>query len=226
VRRAALLAAFALALVPAPALAGILAPEDATEAAQSLADAQSEQDVCYGWSIDNDFGSPPDVGSSTGGPNVPLNLGECRRYVVLVGDIHYACGSCEDSDSAGVAIDTNLTPPPTEKDLENLGLDAGELTGDNDDVTLLNMIGALPLLASQTGAVPALPAETPASVPAGDVPTNGPGSDFMREAGLKLVLFVVLLLGGPLLWRYKRKQEAGTRRTPRSRPSTPTPEET
>lgn len=207
-RSAALLAALALALgLPAAARSGIIAPEDAAEVANALAEAQAEQDVCYGWEISNDFDATPDVGSSTLGPGVPLNLATCPRYVVLTGNIHYACSTCEDSDSASVSIETNLTPAPTEDGLEELGLRPGALTGDDDDVTLLNMIGALPLLVAQTGAAPPVPAETPAAVPASDTPTNQPGSDFLRDSWLKLVLFVFLLATGPLFWRYRRSQE-------------------
>jgi hypothetical protein len=200
------LALLALALAAPAASAGILAPEDATEAANALADAQEEQDVCYGWLISNDFDSSPDIGSSTGGPGVVVDLAVCPRYVMLTGSIHYACGSCEDSDAGRVGIETNLVPPPATKDLENLGLNADDLTGDNDDVTLMNMIEALPLLAAQSGAAPALVAETPTAVPATDVATNKPGSDFMREAWLKLLIFIALLSAGPLIFFYKRAQ--------------------
>lgn len=214
-RRALLTVLLVLAL-PAAAPAGILALEDAQELANTLADAQAEQDVCYGWWISNDFDFSADMGSSSGGPGAiptgrlgtPPAPGNCERYVLLTGSIHYACESCEDSDSADVEIESNLVPAPTTKDLEDLGLGAGGLTGDNDDVTLINMVGALPLLAAQSGAVPALAAEIPASVPAADVPTNAPGSDFLREAWLKLIVFLLLLACGPVLWWYKRGQTA------------------
>lgn len=202
----ALALAFALAL-PGTAPAGILAPEDAAEVANALAEAQEEQDICYGWYVTNDFGAGPDLGSSTGGPDVGYDATRCQRYLFLTGNIHYACPSCEDTDSAEVDLDTNLVPAPTEQDLRDLGLSAGDLTGDKDDVTLMNMIGALPLLAAQTGQVPPLPVETPQAVPASDVATGKPGSDFLREAWLKLVLFILLVAIGPILWLYKRSSE-------------------
>lgn len=205
--RRTLLALLLVGLAAAPAApAGILAPEDAQEAAQGLAEAQEEQDVCYGWHIANDFDGAPDLGSGTGGPGVAPDATGCERYVFLYGTIHYACPSCEDSDSADVRIETNLSPAPTRQDLEDLGLDDGDLTGDNDDVTLVNMIGALPLLAAQTGAVAAVPAEIPATVPASDVATNPPGSDFLRESWLKLVFFGFLIASGVVFFFYKRGQ--------------------
>ena len=205
--RRALLIALALLAFPAGAQAGILTPEDAAEAANVLAEAQEEQDVCYGWQISNDFDYAPDIGSSVGGPDRPLDLAQCQRYVLLTGNIHYACSSCEDSDSASVDVQSNLPSPPTKQGLADLGLDEGDLTGDNDDVTLVNMIEALPLLAAQSGAAPPVPVETPASVPAADTPTNKPGSDFMRESWLKLVFFVFLIVAGAWFWWYRRDAE-------------------
>ena len=207
-RRAACLLALLLALAaPAAARAGILTPEDAAEAAQALADAQEEQDVCYGWTITNDFDGAPDVGSSTGGPGVQLEFEQCPKFVHLTGSIHYACSTCEDEDSASVGVESNLVPPPRTGDLKDLGLDADDLTGDSDDVTLVNMIEALPLLAAQRGGAPPVPAETPASVPASDTPTNRPGSDFIRESWLKIVFFLCLLGAGPWFWWYRREAE-------------------
>lgn len=206
-RAAALLALVAALALPATAAAGILAPEDATEAANVLAEAQAEQDVCYGWQISNDFDGYPDVGSSTGGPDQPLDPAQCQRYVLLTGNIHYACEACEDNDSASVDLQSNLSPAPSKDDLRDLGLDEGDLTGDRDDVTLVNMIEALPLIAAQSGAVPALAAETPTAVPAADTPTNRPGSDLLRESWLTLVFFVFLLVAGPWFWWYRRDSE-------------------
>ncbi|HEV7806035.1 MAG TPA: hypothetical protein VGO80_09460 [Solirubrobacteraceae bacterium] len=208
----ALLLALALAAVAAtPAYAGILSPGDAADLAQSLADAQEEQDVCYGWQVDNNFGAGPDIGSSIGGPDVALELdrpSSCPRgIVVLDGSIYYSCDSCEDSDRASVSIRTSgVANPPTTKDLEDLGLDAGDLTGDDDDTTLVNMVEALPLLVADRGNAPYLPYEQPKSVPAADHATDKPGSDFLRERWFAVVLFGGLLLVAPAFLLYKRGQ--------------------
>lgn len=208
IRAAALAVLLALALT-APAQAGIVSPEDAAELAQTLAEAQEEQDVCYGWSVGNDFAESEDVGSSTGGPGVALaaSRSACRRgAVVLEGQIHYACGSCEDSDSARVSISSNLPDPPTVDDLKSLGLKAGALTGDKDDTTLVNMVEALPLLVADRGDAPYVEYEQAKTVPATDHATDKPGSDVLRDTWIQLVLFGGLIMAGPGFWLYKRRQ--------------------
>ena len=207
-RALALAAALALALaIAAPAQAGILAPEDAAELAQSLAEAQEEQDVCYGWRVTNNFDGTPDVGSGTGGPGAAMVAPGCKRgWVMLEGYIEYACGSCESEDSASVAISSSFGGGPTAQDLEDLGLKGGALTGDDDDTTLINMVNALPLLVADRGLAPYLEYEQTATVPATDHATNKPGSDFIRDTWIRLVLFVALILAGPGFYLYKRRQ--------------------
>ncbi len=203
--------ALALALVAAPAQAGILTDEDATELAQSLAEAQEEQEVCYGWSVRNNFAPTPDVGSSSGGPGaVPVTgLPSCKKgYVVLEGSITYACSSCESEDSAQVSIASNLPNPPTVGDLEGLGLKAGDLTGDKDDTTLVNMVNTLPLLVADRGNAPYVEYEqaAPTEVPPADHATGKPGSDILRDSWFLLVLCGALILAGPGFYLYKRAQ--------------------
>jgi hypothetical protein len=201
--------------VPVPASAGLLEPADQAELAQTLAEAEEEQDVCYGWNITNDFDGAPDQGSSQTGPGqLPLNIG-CDRSVVLTGNIHYACGSCEDSDSASLEIESNLPNPPTVDDLNRLGWSEGDLTGDKDDIALFNMINALPLLVAERGNAVFIPAATPEAglITAADTPTNHPGSDFFRNAWGGLVLFGFLLLVAPVYWLYKRRQTAAAAQT-------------
>ncbi len=61
------------------------------------------------------------------------------------------------------------------------------------------------------GELEPVPAEVPPAIPASDRPTDKPGSDFLREAWLRLVFFLALVVGGVWLWFYKRSQE----RTPK-----------
>jgi hypothetical protein len=211
VRRAPLLLAIGVLLfVPGSAAAGLLEPADQAELAQTLAEAEDEQGVCYGWNISNNFDGIPDQGSSNLGPGkIPISVG-CDRSVVLTGSITYACESCEGSDSASIAIESNLPNPPTTDDLKRLGWGAGDLVGGNDDVALFNMINALPLIAAERGNVAFIPAATPdpAQVTASDTPTNHPGSDFFRNAWGGLIFFGFLLLAAPVYWLYKRRQTA------------------
>lgn len=201
----ALALAFALA---GPAHAGILAPEDASELAQSLAEAQEEQSVCYGYRVTNNFDGVPDVGSGTGGPGAQMVMSpSCTRgWVMLEGYIEYACSSCESEDRATVSISSTFGSGPTVADLEGLGLKAGALTGDDDDTTLINMVNALPLLVADRGHAPYLEYEQATTVPATDRATNTPGSDLLRDAWIQFVLFGALILGAPLFYFYKRRQ--------------------
>jgi hypothetical protein len=234
IRAAALALLLAVALV-APAHAGIISAGDAADLAQTLADAQEEQDVCYGWNVTNNFSSSSDVGSSTSGPGVALVALQrtCPKgAVVLQGDIHYACGSCDSSDSASVSIASSLSNPPTVGDLEGLGLKAGELTGDNDDTTLVNMVEALPLLVADRGNAPYVAYEQSKTVPPADHATDKPGSDVLRDSWIQLVLFGGLVLVGPGFFLYKRRQDSPPPQEhdalhvrPKERPAAPPPSE-
>lgn len=221
--RALLLAGVAVALVAAaPAQAGIMSQEDATDLAQSLADAQEEQDVCYGWSVTNNFGAGPDVGSSIGGPGAALLdvTGSCTRgTVILAGSIDYSCDSCEASDSASVSIQASgMGNPPTVDDLEDLGLKPGALTGDDDDTTLFNMVDALPLLVADKGNAPYVEYEPATAVPPADHATDKPGSDLLRDTWIWLLLCVALIVAGPVFYFYKRSQLPPSQRQRRDTP--------
>lgn len=200
--------AFALLLLApsSPVNAAILAPDDATELANTLAEASTEQGVCYGWNIDvSDYSGGgedgPDVGSNLG-PGKPLTpgAGGCDKYVILTGYVTYTSESSESDDSSSWSIESNLTRPPLTSELEDLGYGSGDLTGDKNDVTLINAVGALPALVADHGEAEALPFEAstqPANVQG--APTNGPGNDFVREYGVMLALFGLIFAGG-LVW--------------------------
>jgi hypothetical protein len=209
VTRVALIALLVAVALTAPAQAGIVSPEDAAELAQTLADAQDEQGVCYGWDVTNNFSDANDVGSSTNGPGsklIPLRTTCPKGAVILQGSIDYACESCDSDDSASVSIAASLPNPPTVDDLEGLGLKAGDLTGDNDDTTLINMVEALPLLVADRGNAPYVPYETTKTVPAGDHATGKPGSDLLRDTWIQLVLFGGLIVVGPGFYFYTLAQ--------------------
>ncbi len=201
----------AVAVGAVPAQAGIVSPEDASELAQTLAEAQEDQDVCYGWNVTNNFSTS----SATSGPRragrasrSPRRRARARRArSSSKATSSYSCGSCESSDSASVSISSgNLANPPTVDDLEDMGLKAGDLTGDNDDTTLVNMVNALPLLVADRGNAPYVEYEQTTTVPVGDHATDKPGSDLLRESWLGLVFFGGLVLAGPGFFLYKRSQ--------------------
>ena len=212
--------AFALLLLlpSSPVRAAILAPEDATELANTLAEATAEQGVCYGWSFTvNDYSGGddgPDVGSNLGpGKAVGAADGGCEKWVVLTGNVTYPSESSESEDSAYWAIDSNLASPPRSSELEDLGYTSGDLTGDKNDSVLVNAVGALPALVADHGEAEALPFEV-STAPAAQqgTPTGAPGNDFLREHGVMLALFGLLLVGG-LIWAaygFARGRAAGS----------------
>ena len=201
---AAALAVVAVALPAAPAQAQILAPEDAAELAQSLAEAKEDQDVCYGWRavIDDENGSvAEDAGSSLGpGDATGLTGPECPKYVFLSAIVDYTSELSEAEDSASWSIESNLGRPPTVGELAGLGFRADDLLGEEDDEVLANAVGALPLLVADHGEAKAV-GFAPGDLPPEQAgrPTGSPGSDFLRERWAPLLLCVFLLLGG-LVW--------------------------
>jgi hypothetical protein len=175
--------------------------------------------------VTNNFGAGPDVGSSISGPGAVLLdvAGTCKRgMVILTGSIDYSCGSCESSDSASVSIQASgMANPPTVGDLEDLGLKAGDLTGDNDDTTLFNMVDALPLLVADKGNAPYVEYEQATTVPPADHATNKPGSDVLRDTWIWLLLCGALILLGPIYYFYKRGQAPPSERKRDAEPDEP-----
>lgn len=206
-RRAVLIAVLLALGAPAAAHAApILSEEDATELAQSLADAQEAQGVCYGWrvTVDDQSGgglSGEEVGSSLGPGRALATAGaECRQFVELVGGVLYTSELAEAEDQAEWDISSSLGRPPTLGELGDLGWTADDLLGDADDTALLNAVGALPALVADHGEAKAVPFE-PAPRPAGvsGVPTGDQGNDFLRENKFLLAICALLIAGG-LLW--------------------------
>jgi hypothetical protein len=192
----------------APAQAtGVIDDADEQELVESLAAAQAAQGVCYGYTVTLD-GQTTDSGSSNGGVGVAPNPAGCRGYAALEVALHWACDSCDEEDSAVFQVSSDLVSPPTEDDLRRLGFDEADLLGDNDDQAVIDMTGALALLAAEKGNAKPVAFATPGTVDAADRPTNTPSSDFLRTNWFLLVLcgFVVLL--GPAYWLYARRLKA------------------
>ncbi|MBA2794654.1 MAG: hypothetical protein H0U32_11790 [Thermoleophilaceae bacterium] len=200
-RTALLIGALLLLAVLAPRAAQavpILDEADGAELAQSLAEATEEQDVCYGWEVEvqDQSGGPGgvDAGSSQG-PGVALDRARCPRYAVLRGLVVYTSETAESEDGAEVAIESNLRNPPTPEDLARLGLSADDLLSETDDIALTDMAGALPLLVAEAGEARFIPFEAQTEpLAAGDVPTNTPGSDWLRTFWWLPVLAVLGVL--------------------------------
>ncbi len=199
--RAVLVASALARAAPSIAPAALLEPADAGELAQTLADATEAQDVCYGWYADVD--GAPETGSSFG-PDVDVLSRPCERWVRLVATIDYVPEYAEGEDSARVDVSSSFPNGPTARDLADLGLTSAGLLGENDDVTLMGMVEALPLLTADRAGVPYVPApETTTPVPAQDVPTGAPAtSDWLRTRWELLVACAgAIVLGGLLVVR-------------------------
>ena len=205
-RRAALATALAVAatVLPAsPASAGVvLAPEDAAELANKLAEATEEQDVCYGWSVtvsdDSGSGSGTDEGSHLGPDTSPYD-NACERSVFFVASIHYTSELSESADSASFDVVSTL-PGLDTSDLSLLGVSENALLGENDDVAIFNATSLLPLLVAEQGLAPPIAAEqTVGTIPAEDKPTGQGGSDRFRTYGA-LYFFAGFLVFAGVAW--------------------------
>jgi hypothetical protein len=204
VRRAAVVLAGVLLLAaPAPASADVIFdPADADELASVLAEAYTDQGVCYGWhvSVDNVGIQEESVGSNFGAGKSAAT-GSCEATVEFWANITYTSESSESEDSA--SYDVRSTPSSvTRDDLDALGLDFGGLTGDDPGVVVGKAVTALPLLAADKGiATPLSAAPDTATAPADARLTDDPGSDWWRDRGGMLIWALVLLAAsGLLVW--------------------------
>jgi len=197
----------ALAALASPAAATPLLSEgDAAELAQGLAEATEEQGVCYGWNVLVTDGSGGEGGIESGssaGPGAPVGAAvslDCEKTVTLEGSVTYTCDSCESEDSSSARVVSSFPGGPTTADLEDLGLDGGQLKNDDGDVVLSNMVGALPILVASSGAAPPLQAGAlsgPTGPAATDRATGTPSTpDWLRESWLPLAVCLLAIAGG------------------------------
>lgn len=210
-----LLAAVGLGLVllaaPASAENPVLDAEGDVDLAASLAEATEVQGVCYGYEL---FVSDQDTGqwggtyaaSSQGVGQRALPGPECADAVELRAQISYTSSFSEAEDSAGWTL-TSTLPSLTIDDLEDLGLSAGDLLDDGrSETTLLNAVQALPRLAAEQAGLPPVVLEpNTEALPSDAVPTNTPGSDWLRQNGALLGFCVLLVLAGVVMLLLSRR---------------------
>jgi len=226
------------ACVPAPASASpLLAEGDAAELAQSLAEATAEQGICYGWSIqvnDSSGGSSGLESGSNAGPGAPLGANvvtDCTKSVELTGYVSFTCDSCESEDSSSISISSTVPGGPTVGDLDDLGLDGGQLKGDKGDEALANMVGALPVIAASKGLADPVEADPQTVTPgATDRPTGTPSTpDWLRESWLVLSVCLLVIIGG-ICWFFatpgrRRRRPPERLPMPAAPQPVPTPDE-
>lgn len=201
-------AAFVLVLMAAPASAEnpVLDAEGDADVAASLAEATEVQGVCYGYELvvdDQDsFTFSGTFASSSLGAGMRATSADprCDEVVELVASMTYVSSFSESEDFAQWQLASTL-PELTIDDLEDLGFSAGDLTNDGkSERTLLGAVLALPRLATeQAGKAPVVLEPNTAALPSDAVPTNSPGSDWLRENGVLLAVCVLLILAGIVL---------------------------
>jgi hypothetical protein len=178
----------------------IFDPADADELAAVLAEAYTDQNVCYGWhvSVDN-AGSRSDSVGSNFGAGKPVDSGSCSATVEFSATITYTSESSESEDSA--SFDVRSSPPGVSRDdLIALDLDFDGLTGEDPDAVVGKAVTALPLLAADKGiADPISAAPETGTTPADAQLTDDPGSDWWRDRGGMLLWALALLAASGVL---------------------------
>lgn len=180
----------------------IFDPADADDLAATLADAYTQQNVCYGWDVTVDnVGMTESVVGSNFGAGKSISSGDCDKSVEFQATITYTSESSESEDSASYDVTSNPTGV-TRDDLDSLGIDFDGLTGEDPDVPIGKAIVALPLLAADAGLADPIVATPDTAEPAADAQlTDDPGSDFWRDRGGMLLWGIGLLIaGGLFLW--------------------------
>jgi hypothetical protein len=204
VRRAAL--AWALSFTAAAILAApahglpILSATDGQALAGLLAQATTQQGVCYGWAVTlSGARQGTDEGSSSGA-GVALDTQSCAKWILFSGSIVLQPVSSDADDTASFHVTSNLAGAPGDSDLADHGVSADDLVGEQADLALANAVSLLPLLAAARGvAAPLQLRSGEGALAPGDRPAGGPGSDFLRVYGWGLGLAFAVFFGG-LTW--------------------------
>lgn len=217
-----LVAAGLLLVAPATASADVIFdPADADDLAAILAEAYTDQNVCYGWQVsvsDPIAGLSESVGSNFGAGK-PVSSGSCQATVEFTADITYTSESSEAEDSSSYGV-TSTPSGVTRAGLDDLGIDFGGLTGEDPDVAIGQAVTALPLLAADAGiANPIEAAPATGEAPADAQLTDNPGSDWWRnQGGMVMWAAIVMAAGGVFAWWVLRTDR---RRRARRRPAYP-----
>lgn len=193
------------------ATAVALSPNEAARLAERLREASQRQGICYGWEVDADTGAPVEVGSGLGaGVDARSDAARCPKWIVLKATYTYMH---KEWSSVGYTVVDGFPDVRFDSgDLASFSVaDPADLEEGRAVAELADMIGALPLLAAQTGVAPALPAQEQALDPTASTndelsSTRGAGWWFMTGLG-------VLLIGLGLLWviRSAVKERKGRR---------------
>lgn len=213
-------------LLAAPATASadvIFDPADADDLAATLAEAYTDQNVCYGWhvTVDDVSTTSESIGSNFGAGK-SVQSGSCSATVEFTAVITYTSESSEAEDSA--SFDVHSTPPGVGRDdLLALDLDFDGLTGEDPDAVVGKAVTALPLLAADKGlANPLEAAPETGATPADAQLTDDPGSDWWRDrSGMLIWALILMAASGVLVWAVLKTSRRRGRLFPAAAPKEP-----
>lgn len=192
----------------------IFDPADADELAAVLAEAYTDQDVCYGWHVTvNDVSSISESVGSNFGAGQPVTAGSCQATVEFTATITYTSEASESEDSSSYSVSSQPSGVTT-TDLDALDIDFDELTGENPDVVIAKAVTALPLLAADADlAEPISAAPETGTAPADAQLTDSPGSDWWRsQGGMVIWALILMAASGVLIWAVLKMNRRTQRR--------------
>ncbi|WP_050580967.1 hypothetical protein [Salinispora cortesiana] len=199
----------------------VVPPPTTTERNDTVAllrDAAEQQDICYGWELEQGYGDVVSAGSNLGAGISVVDHPQCPRWLRVAVTVVYTPESSEAADYATVAVQGS-----SEFTDELFDLAAGISRFGLDEAAFLEEPGwavtraavSLPLLVVERGV--ASPESMITSAPvAAPSPLPAAGSDLWRErsgwligaAGM-LLIAVLLVVVGLVQWRRRRGAAAG-----------------
>lgn len=208
-RRAATLGGAGLAVlamsiaVAVPARAELLGPHNSRVLAESLAAASQQQGICYGWDVQLDSNYAPvpsshEMGSNRGVGVDPRRAAGCDRWVMASFGITYTSQDSESEDAASFSLQSSDDLGVDTGDLRRIGITEDKLLGERDVRTIYNAVAALPQLVAEAGEGQAPRAQQPANfqLPENARLAGSPGSDYLRNYGVLIVICAVVLAVG------------------------------
>lgn len=215
----------------------LVPPPTATERNDTvpiLRQAFESQGICYGWRLEEGYGSDDavSVGSNLG-DGIPVGGNpQCPRWVEVVAAVTYTSESSEAEDYASVTVQGSPDFEPSDLILMNTGLSRFDLSDDAfvDDPgwAVTRAAVTLPLLVAERGAASPEPVDT-AAAPADPAPLKDAGSDLWRDrwgwlVGAAALLLITVLLVTVGLVQRRRQASAAAAVPAQRRKGTRTPE--
>ncbi len=210
----------------------VVPPPTATEQNDTVAllrDAAEQQNICYGWELEQGDGDVVSAGSNLGVGISVVDHPQCPRWLRVAATVDYTPQSSEVEDFARVVVEgspefiSDLFE--LETSLSRFGLDGAAFL-EEPGWAVTRAAVSLPLLVVERGVASPEPVVTSAPV-AAPSPLPAAGSDLWRErsgwliGATGMVLIAVLLVVVGLIQRRRQRDEAAvTARRGKGRGST------